>query len=212
MYNILKNCFLFQTLNNTQIEELASICTIEKYNKNNILFFEGDASTYLHILLSGNIEVYKTDKIGNKTILHYFKGESLIAEMANFYHIPFPATASSLNTSSVLKINYLKFEKSFLKDSNISFEFIKSLSKKIKVLENFIFSNVMLNATGRVAKFLLDNENNIHKKSEIANIVNITPVSLSRILAALNSKNIIKNQKKEISILDRESLKKLCLT
>ena len=36
MYNILKNCFLFQTLNNTQIEELASICTIEKYNKNNI--------------------------------------------------------------------------------------------------------------------------------------------------------------------------------
>lgn len=211
MHNILKNCFLFQTLNNNQLEELSSICTIETFNKDNILFFEGDKPKYLHILLTGNVEVYKTDKVGNKTIIHHFKGESMIAEMANFYNLPFPATASFINFGTVLKIDYLTFEESFLKNSNVSFEFIKSLTKKIKLLENFIFQNVMLDATGRVARFLLDNENINYKKSEIANILNITPVSLSRILTNLNSKNIIKNNKKEINVLDRKSLQSLCL-
>lgn len=69
----------------------------------------------------------------------------------------------------------------------------------------------MLDATGRVARFLLDNENINYKKSEIANILNITPVSLSRILTNLNSKDIIKNNKKEINVLDRKSLQNLCL-
>ena len=211
MNTILKNCFLFQTLNNALLEELATISIIETFNKDNILFFEGDKPKYLHILLTGNVEVYKTDKVGNKTIIHHFKGESLIAEMANFYNIPFPATASFTNSGTVLKINYLIFEDSFLKNPEVSFEFIKSLTKKIKLLENFIFQNVMLDATGRVARFLLDNEKIDYKKSEIANILNITPVSLSRILTNLKSKNIIKNDKKEINVLDRKSLQNLCL-
>lgn len=211
MHNILKNCFLFQTLDKSQIEKLATICIIETFNKDNILFFEGDKPKYLHILLTGNVEVYKTNKVGNKTIIHHFKGESLIAEMANFYNIPFPATASFINLGTVLKIDYLSFEESFLKIPDISFEFIKSLTKKIKLLENFISQNVMLDATGRVANFLLDNENIDYKKSEMADILNITPVSLSRILTNLNSKNIIKNNKKGINVLDRKSLQNLCL-
>ena len=57
----------------------------------------------------------------------------------------------------------------------------------------------------------LEDENINYKKSEIANILNITPVSLSRILTNLNSKDIIKNNKKEINVLDRKSLQNLCL-
>lgn len=73
MHNILKDYFLFQTLNNNQLEELATICTIETFNKDNIIFFEGDKPKYLHILLTGNVEVYKTDKVGNKRLFIILK-------------------------------------------------------------------------------------------------------------------------------------------
>lgn len=210
MIEVLKSCFLFNSLQKETLHDLLKITFISKYKKNEILFYEGDAPKYLHILLDGNVKVYKTDKDGNRTVLHSFYSQSIIGEMANFHSIPFPATAVCDEDGLVLKIHYSEFEKFFLVNPLVSLEFIKSLTKKIKALENFIFSNVMLDATGKVAEFLLENEKVYYKKSEIADHLNITPVHLSRILSKFRGCQIIKDTNKEISIIDKQALQNLC--
>jgi len=204
----LKNFYLFKHLDEERFERLKEISSIVEYKKGTILFFEGDETKNLFILLDGILQVYKTDQKGNKVILHHFFPIDLIAEIVNLEHMRYPASAEFETDGRVLAINYEIFEKEFLKDPEVAFAFIKSLSKKIKYLENVIATNLVMNSTARVAKFICEHGHRISKlkKSLIAADLNMTPETLSRILKKLSTLGLIEKQKDEIVILDREGL------
>lgn len=111
----LRDVFLFSELSQSDIDELAKISSVESYEKNGILFYEGDPSSKIHILVDGVVKAYKTDMRENEIVLHYFYPNALIAEMANFHHIPFPATAEFEVKGTAIKIDYELFEKNSLK-------------------------------------------------------------------------------------------------
>ena len=208
MIKKLKNFYLFRHMNEERLTRLEEISNIVEYKKGTILFFEGDEAKNLIVLLDGILQVYKTDQKGNKVILHHFFPVDVIAEIVNLEHMRYPASAEFETDGRALVINYELFEKEFLKDPEISFAFIKSLSKKIKYLENVIATNMVMNSTARVAKFICEHGHEISnlKKSHIAADLNMTPETLSRILKKLSTLGFIEKQKDEIIILDKEGL------
>jgi CRP/FNR family transcriptional regulator len=207
----LKSIFLFSELNRDELNSLILISSFEKYEKGSVLFYEGDPSNKIHILLDGIVKAYKTDMKENEIVLHYFYPTALIAEMANFHHIPFPATAEFEVGGSAIKIDYELFEKNFLKNPAVSFGLIKSLSQKVKYLENVITEQLTLDSTSRVAKFLYENGENYQavKHYKIATILNITPETLSRVFKKLKQLGLISDDGKNFCIIDRDGLKEL---
>jgi len=207
----LKNVFLFKQLDESSLTKLSYISKIKHYSAGDILFYEGDSSEKLYILLEGMLKAYKTDMKGNEIVLHYFYPVSMVAEMANLHRIPFPATAECESDVIVVEIDYLPFEEDFLKNPLISFEVIKSLSQKIKFLENIITTHLTLDATSRVAKFLYDNEK-IYltmKHNKIATILNMTHETLSRTLRKLKTLGLISDDGKDFQILNKAGLLEL---
>jgi len=204
----IKNFYLFRHMDEKSLRRLEEISTVTEYKKGTILFFEGDEAKNLYILLDGILQVYKTDQKGNKVILHHFFPIDLIAEIVNLEHMRYPASAEFESDGKVLAINYEIFEREFLKEPDIAFALIKSLSKKIKYLENVIATNLVMNSTARVAKFICEHGHEISKlkKSMIAADLNMTPETLSRILKKLSTLGLIEKQKEEIVILDKEGL------
>lgn len=204
----LRNFYLFKHLDDKKFSRLKDISKIVDFKKGTILFFEGDKAKSLIILIDGVLQVYKTDQKGNKVILHHFFPLDVIAEIVNFEHMRYPASAEFETDGKAMIIDYDSFEKEFLKDPEVSFAFIKSLSKKIKYLENVIATNLMMNSTARVAKFICEHEQEMKrlKKSYIAADLNMTPETLSRILKKLATLGLIKKGKDEIEVLDREGL------
>ncbi len=207
----LKRVFIFSQLSQNDLEELAKISSVETYKKNGILFYEGDPSEKIHILVDGIVKAYKTDMKENEIVLHYFYPNSLIAEMANFHHIPFPATAEFEVGGCAIKIDYNQFEEKFIKNPAVSFGIIKSLSQKVKFLENVITEQLTLNSMSRVAKFLYENGEEYQgvKRYKIATILNITPETLSRIFKKLKELELVKDNGKSYQILDKEGLRGL---
>ena len=120
----------------------------------------------------------------------------------------FPASSKSIGDSSVLSINYEKFEKQFLYHPTIVPVVLKSMANKLIVLEKVISSNLTMDATQRVAKFIYENEKSFTtlKYNKIAVDLNITPVTFSRILKKFKDENIIQGDKERI-IIDKELLK-----
>ncbi|WP_456381220.1 Crp/Fnr family transcriptional regulator [Hydrogenimonas sp.] len=208
MIKKLKNFYLFRHMDEEKLGRLEDISNIVEYKKGTILFFEGDEAKNMIVLLDGILQVYKTDQKGNKVILHHFFPVDVIAEIVNLEHMRYPASAEFETDGKVLVINYELFEKEFLKDPEVSFAFIKSLSKKIKYLENVIATNMVMNSTARVAKFICEHGHEISslKKSHIAADLNITPETLSRILRKLSTLGLIEKKKDKIVILDKEGL------
>ena len=204
----LKEYYFFSSLDDKELEKLKDISILRKFTKGEILFYTGDESKYLHLLVKGLVKLYKHDYKDNEVVIHTINASSFIAEIANYEEQPFPANCSFEADSEVILIDYEKFKEEFLHKKDISMLFIKSLSKKIKYLENFIHTNVSIDVDAKVAKFLYDNEKvlNSIKQVKMAEILNIREETLSRKIAKFKKDGIIRKEKRNIIILDHQRL------
>lgn len=203
---------LFSKLCDEEIRKLREISSTKEYNKKEILFFEGEEPTYLHILLEGTLKLYKTNYKGNQIFLHDFKPINMVAELANFENIPYPATAEFTSSGKVMKINYKKLEENFFKNSDISANIIKSLASKLKIMSEVVTNEVVLSAEAKVAKFLCENEElfNELKNTQIASILNVTPETISRVLSKFKNDMFVNiNDTHQVTILEKEALELL---
>lgn len=210
--NRIRNISCFSKLSDEQLEKLKKISVIKKYKAKEILFYEGDAPTYLYVLLQGTLKVYKTNHKGQQIFLHQFYPGGLVAELANFENIPYPATAEFMSDSEVLRIDYKALEHDFFKNPEISFEIIKSLIAKHKILIDVIQKEVILTADAKVAKFILENGELFKtlKNTQVASILNLTPETLSRTLSKFKSSSMIElDEKHHIQVIDRQKLEEV---
>lgn len=207
----LSRFYLFENLDDDQLEKLKSISKKVNYKKGSVLFFEGEKPKSLILLTDGILQIYKTDQKGNKIVLHNFFPNSLIAEIVNLENIPYPASAEFITDGQAVLIDYEAFEKDFLKNPEFCFIFIKSLTKKIKYLEDVITNNIVMNSTARVAKFIYEHEDDFIrlKKSQIAEKLHIAPETLSRILKKLKTLKLIEKNKDGFRVVNKEGLKSI---
>ncbi|CAA6812560.1 MAG: Unknown protein [uncultured Sulfurovum sp.] len=203
----LRKLNLFKMLDDSEIERLAKISMVKNFTRDNILFYEGEEPQYFYLLLEGHLKLYKTDLKGNEIVIHYFREASFIAEIASLENIKFPATAIVVDKKiEVVLIDKEKFTKILQEDAHFSFHIIKSITLKIKQLELVINRNMIYNSMSKVCSFIEENPDYIQiaKNKEVANILNMAPETLSRILSRLRKLEII--DKKNI-ILDDDKLK-----
>lgn len=204
-----REIYLFRHLSDQQLKKLQSISFIKDYKRGELLFYEDEEPKYLYILLEGTIRVFKTDFKGNEITLHYFHPINMIAEVANFENIPYPATAEFETDGKVLAIDYDKFKNEFLKDPEVAFNVLKSFAYKIRILNDIIVQNLMMDAVSRVAKFMLEHEDLFRelKHNKTASLLNITPETFSRILKKFKEQGILEKKGKDI-IIHKDKLRK----
>jgi CRP/FNR family transcriptional regulator len=205
MKNKLKEILLFRNLDDETLNNIYNITSCIKYKKDSIIFYEGDSSKYLYCLLSGIVKLYKVTSSDKEIIMKYFHSNELIAEVASFESIPYPATSIAYTDVELLQIDFVKFRKLIYSNPELSFQIQSSLIQKIKNLEQVISTHVILDAKDRIAKFICDNPKDFFqiKNIEIAKILNVTPETLSRILRTFKNEKLIDMKTKTV---DREKL------
>ncbi|WP_024790235.1 Crp/Fnr family transcriptional regulator [Lebetimonas sp. JH292] len=113
-----KEIFLFKNLDDKDINEIKNFIIVKNLKKEDIVFYEKEEPHYLHLLIEGIARVYKVDNKGNELIIHKFFAPSLIAELANFEKMPYPANCAMESDGIILKIEFEKFKK-FLKKGDV---------------------------------------------------------------------------------------------
>lgn len=195
----MKSIDLFSCLDDVELQDIIKISTIKTLNKENILFYEGDEANKFYVLLDGHLKLYKTGIKSQEIVLHTFTKPSLVAEMATLENIRFPATSVAIkDNTKVAMIDKIEFMNMLMKDTNMSFHIIKSLTKKIKNLELSINRNIIFDATTKVCSLLKENPTILttQKKVQVANLLNMAPETLSRTISKL----------KKLDILDQDNL------
>jgi len=207
----LKEFYLFNSLDQKDLELLESISFEKKFTEDELVFYKGDESKYLLLLISGCVKIYRHDFKDNEVTIHNIKASSFIAELANYEKIPYPANCRCEMDSKIIFIDYKKFEEYFLQKNEFLLIFIKSLTKKIKALELFISTNMIEDVDAKIAKFIYDNKADISaiKKIKIAELLNIRQETLSRKLAKLKKDEVLENKKGKIEIKDERALRAL---
>jgi CRP/FNR family transcriptional regulator len=206
--NELRDIAFFENLSEDDLKKLATISRKRTFSKGEVLFYEKDEARFLTLLTDGVLKVYKTDPKNNEIVLHHFTPGSLVAEMAVFENIPYPASAAFETDGSVIEIDFVKFKKDFMCHPEIAFNFFKSLTQKIKYLEGVIALNIVLDSTARLAKYICENDNALcMKHTQLAQILHMTPETLSRLFKKFHKLGFIeKDAKGKYKIKDREAL------
>ncbi|QOP45374.1 Crp/Fnr family transcriptional regulator [Sulfurimonas paralvinellae] len=205
--NELRDITFFENLSTEELEQLATISRKRKFSKGEILFYEKDEARFLTLLTEGILKVYKTDPKNNEIVLHRFNPKSLVAEMAVFEEMPYPASAAFETDGEVIEIDFVKFKENFLCNPEIAFAFFKSLTQKIKYLEGVIALNIVLDSTARVAKYICENEEALEMKhNQLAQYLHMTPETLSRIFKKFAKLGFIVKEGSSYKIENKEAL------
>jgi len=192
MHN-LKQIPFFSKLNPDELTLLQNISQKRAFKKGEVIFYEGEEPRYLHVLLEGVLKLYKTNFKSQQIFLHQFKPISFVAELANFESIPYPATAEFITDGKVLKIDYEAFKGILFTHPELSFNIIRSLSEKLKIMSEVVHNEVILTAEAKIAKFIVEHPELFKelKQTKIAQILNLTPETLSRALTKLKAQNLV---------------------
>ena len=201
----LQNIVLFKDIDDDTISKIEKFTVEQRISKDNIVFYEGDEPKHLYLLAKGVIKLYKTSSSHKEIVLKYFHENELIGEVANFEDIPYPATAKAYSDVEMLKIDFQKLKAIIFENPQLSFNIQTSLIKKIKNLENIISTNLVLDSKERVAKYIYNHAEIFFetKNIEIAEILGVSPETLSRILKFFKDHDIIDVKAKKI---DKEAL------
>ncbi|MCZ6174467.1 Crp/Fnr family transcriptional regulator [Campylobacter ureolyticus] len=191
---MLREIPIFKDLSNEELEKIENISIIKHYKKGEIFFLEGEKPLFLSILLDGKLKIYKTSPKGKEIFIHEILPINFVAELANFENITYPASSSFSKDSTILKIDYFKFEEMFLKKSQVAFTLLKSFSGKIKAMNKVIMKEIIWDSDGKVANFICENFEAFQtlKHSNMAKILNISPETFSRIITKFKKLNLLK--------------------
>ena len=199
---------LFINLDKKFHKELYDKIYIRNFSKNSIVFYEGDSSDYLHILLDGQVRLYKTSPKDSMIQIHRLNAPATIGEYACLEQIAFPATCEFISDGGTIGLLHFKDVMRYLKNPEFSLALLKSMTNKVMMLSSLVHRETILSSEAKVSDLILNDIDifNRVKNNEIASILNITPETLSRILGKLKKRGIIMVKNHIVEILDIEAL------
>ena len=210
---VLNDIPLFSGLSDEHLKKLQQLVHVRHYTKDSIVFYEGDESDYLHILLDGAVRLYKTTPKGTQIHMHNFLAPEIIALFSAFEKVPFPASCEFLTEGSVGLLP-LKDIYDCLHNIDFSISLITALSRRMKLLADLLHKETVYSSEAKIADLIYTTPSVFErlKNNEIASILNITPETLSRILSKLKKEEIITIKNHVLTILNETALKDIIAT
>jgi CRP/FNR family transcriptional regulator len=87
---------LFTTLSQPLLDEIAGLCAVRALVRGELVFSEGDAASFLPMLIGGQVKLYRAGPDGREQMLHLVRAPASFAEAAVFGPGIFPATAQAV--------------------------------------------------------------------------------------------------------------------
>ena len=170
---------------------------------------------------SGSFKTYLTNPDGTEQIIGFsLPGELLgLDAISEERHV---CSAKALETSSVCKIPFDRLEALALEIPNLHHQLMRLMSKEIQQDQNLMLLLAQMPAETRLASFLLGmserlttrgyaaNDFNLSmSRGDIANLLGMAVETISRLLSHFQENGVLKVERKHITILKLDTLRKL---
>ena len=223
IYNILKNTFLFQDLDEESLKNIIQECKLVTFKKNETV--DSDiAKNDLFIILKGRIKIMHIDPHTGRSLAIFLKsiGEifDIFTLLDNKEHTVFPIFMDNVIT---LKIPTQRAREWICKYPNFNKNFLPYLGEKMRKLENFGTSLVFHNTTIRLANLILKHTypHKIEDHYPVTLINNLSHESLAELIGSVRSvvstqmqklkeNGIIISKRGKLEVKDLKKLIDLC--
>jgi CRP-like cAMP-binding protein len=215
--NSLLRSRIFAGLPAADIAEISSFSTVRNLEKGEYLFHEGEPCDGFFLVQRGVINVHRVSAAGKVQVIHVFQSGDSFAEAALISREAYPASARALTPSAVILIPTTEFVTLLRKRPELSLRMLASMSQHLRHVVALLDDLTLKNAEARCIHWLLRHcpdpyerepvEIQLeHSKRIVAAELNITSETLSRTLARLREKLLIRTTGKTIVVLNPQQL------
>lgn len=208
----------FKEMDQADVVEIARGAVWREYGRGEAVFFEGDATSGLHVLAFGRLKVVKYSTEGREQVLRYLGPGETFNEIGVFANRPNPATAIALEPAGAWQLQHEAMMRMVLGRPELARRVIESMADRVIDLVNMVADLSLRSVAGRVAKLVLDEaagdavpRDRWHSQAELAARLGTVPDVLQRVLRSLESERLIEVSRQEIRILNRAALERLAL-
>jgi CRP/FNR family transcriptional regulator len=207
---ILSQCPFFARIDAERRQRLAQITRIHRFRKGQSIFRQGDPCPGVYIVTRGMVRIFKIAPNGKEHILHMVGPTDTFAEVAAIGGFDCPANAEAIASTSCALVPLESFQKAMAEDHQLCLQMMAGLSFWVRQLLSLLEDIVLRDATGRVARFLLEGQRDTAGvvklpalKRHVASHLNLNSETFSRTFSRLiEAGMIVELDNNRVQLLD----------
>lgn len=187
-----------------------------KYNKDEIIYNEGNHSNYIYLITKGVIKCHKLDEFGKELTTALYKEDDLLGYLSFAESIPYQETATAIKDVELFGI--LKNDLKNLLDTNhrIILELVELLTNNLTSVKEELLQMAYSSVNKKTANTILKFAEKLNKKledpikisrSDLASVAGIATETLIRTMSDFKKQGLIAIEGRNIKILELQKLK-----
>jgi CRP-like cAMP-binding protein len=203
----------FDSLDDAQLEVLASQCQQRRCSANEIIFLEGEAPAGLYLIERGRVKIFKINPDGEEHIMHLLGAGNTFNDIASFDGQPNPANAAALTQVQLWLLPAPLLRQLLVSNSALALKIIKIFAGRVRMLVGQIEDLALYSVTIRLARFLLKQAEDPAlsgpgvTRQAIAAHLATKPETISRALRSLEQAEAIRFDRHRIVIVNERLLR-----
>ncbi len=202
---------IFAGMPENMMRELKKIAVEQAFEKGEMIFYEGDESFGLYVVLSGLIKIYKLSADGREQIFQFIKPSETFGEVVVFSGKAVPAHAEAVQRSRVLLFPRRDFLEMIRANPDLALTMLAILSERLRRFTVQVENLSLKEVPSRLAGYFLYLSREEAKgevieldisKGQLASLLGTIPETFSRILRRMAEQGVIEVRGHQIRLLD----------
>ncbi len=209
----LRNNRYFAGLDEQILDELCQGTHLRRFERGEMLFWEGDDCAGLHILQRGSVKLFKTSPHGRELIIKVFEEGETFNEVPVFDHGTNPVNVAALEECEVWVIEPEVIRRALRKHPEMSQAIILNLTQNLRMLVGMVEELSFYHITNRLARLLsqlpedqLGPSGQGITQDQLAARLGTAREVVARSLRQLERSGAIRVRRRQIEILDERAL------
>ncbi len=209
---------LSSVLSETEKELVEREMTVHRYQKNEIIYHEGEKPTHMMCLLEGKVKIYRDGVGGRSQIMRMAKSVEYFAYRAAFSGENYITSAAAFEPSVIVCIPIELTKKLILSNTKLGWFFIRKLSDSLGQSDMRTVNLTQKHIRGRLAESILFLKESYGleedgctlsiylSREDMANLSNMTTSNAIRTLSNFAQEKLIAIDGRKIKIINEEEL------
>ena len=215
--DLLRRVEIFRMLEDTQLHQVRTLLRRQRFRAGESIFLQGDPGDCLYIILEGYVRIYLLSVDGREVTFRVYGSDEAFGEFAVLDGKPRSACAVAATNLSTMVIYRTDFLALIERNMSVLLRVVDVLTERLRYTTLFSKSLAFLSASGRVASALVALADQASpqpgpvkieiSQRELASYAGATREWTNHALHDFANEELIKIERRAVTVLDRERLR-----
>lgn len=153
-FNVLSANPYFHGLADASIRDLTTSMSLRRYERGEVIFWEGDPCAGLHIIQKGSVKLFRVSPNGRQHIFRVLQEGDTCNEVPVFDGGPNPVNVEALEETDVWMVDAEAVRTLMRKDPEFMYKTIHTLARMMRHLANMVSEMAFYQVTNRLARLI----------------------------------------------------------